>query len=62
MQLDDVEAAQRLLDAQVQFDWKPALDEVARWVAPALDQVLAPVPMSYYCTTSRVRSCASRRR
>lgn len=50
VQLDDVEAAQRLLDAQVQFDWKPALDEIARWVAPALDELLAPVPMSYYWT------------
>lgn len=50
VQLDDVEAAQRLLDAQVRFDWKPALDEVARWVAPTLQELLSPFPMDYYWT------------
>lgn len=50
LQLDDVEAAQRLLDAQVQFDWKPALDQIAGWVAPTLQKLLAPFPMDYYWT------------
>lgn len=50
VQLDDVPQAQRLLDEQVQFDWRPALDEVAGWIAPTLQKLLSPVPMDYYWT------------
>jgi hypothetical protein len=50
LQLDDVAQAQRILDEQVEFDWKPALDKIAHAVAPTLGQLLAPVPMSYYWT------------
>jgi len=50
LQLDDLPAAQRRLDEQVRFDWKPALDQLADSIAPTLQQVLAPVPMSYYWT------------
>jgi hypothetical protein len=52
LQVDDLPAAQRMLDEQVQFDWKPALDQLADSIAPALQQVLAPVPMSYYWTVA----------
>lgn len=48
LQVDDVSAAQRMLEEQVTFDWKPALDNLADSIAPDLQQVLAPVPMSYY--------------
>src|SRR5205809_5811535 len=50
LQIDDIPAAQRMLDEQVRFDWKPALDQLADSIAPTLQQVLAPVPMSYYWT------------
>lgn len=50
LQLDDVAQAQAMLDEQAQFDWKPALDEVAGWVAPTLGKLIAPVPMDYYWT------------
>lgn len=50
LQVDDIAAAQRMLDEQVQFDWKPALDQIAQWIAPTLNQVLAPLPVSYYWT------------
>ena len=50
LQLDDVPAAQRMLDEQVRFNWLPALDQLADSIAPTLQQVLAPVPMSYYWT------------
>ena len=50
VQLDDIQKAQQLLDQQVQFKWQPALDQLADSIAPTLQQVLAPVPMSYYWT------------
>jgi hypothetical protein len=50
LQVDDVPAAQQMLDEQVRFNWQPALDELAGRIAPTLQQVLAPVPMSYYWT------------
>ena len=50
LQIDDVAQSQRLLDEQVQFDWKPALDQIAGWVAPVLQRVLSPLAMSYYWT------------
>jgi hypothetical protein len=50
LQIDDLPAAQRMLDEQVQFDWKPALDQIAAAVAPDLEQMLSPLPISYYWT------------
>ncbi len=51
--VDDVPAAQRLLDEQVSFDWKPALDQLAESIAPDLPQILAPLPLSYYWTLAQ---------
>lgn len=48
VRLADAEAAQRLLDQQVRFDWRPALDQMASSIAPDLQQVLAPYPCNYY--------------
>lgn len=48
LQVDDVQAAQRLLEEQTQFQWQPALDPLAQSIAPDLQQLLNPVPMSYY--------------
>jgi len=53
LQVDDVKAAQRLLDEQVRFDFKPALDKLADAIAPDLPQILAPLPMSYYWTLAQ---------
>lgn len=50
LQLDDLAQAQQIMDQQVAFDWKPALDQIAHAVAPTLNQVLAPLSMSYYWT------------
>lgn len=50
LRIDDVGAAQRMLDQQVQFQWQPALDELADRIAPTLGQVLTPDPASYYWT------------
>jgi hypothetical protein len=50
LQIDDVEAAQRMLDEQVTWQWKPALDQIATWIAPDLQQILAPYLISYYWT------------
>jgi hypothetical protein len=50
LQIDDLAQAQSIMDQQVQFDWKPALDQIADAVAPTLQQVLAPLSMSYYWT------------
>jgi hypothetical protein len=50
LRVDDAQAAQRMLDEQVQFQWQPALDQLADSIAPTLQQVVAPVPMSYYWT------------
>lgn len=48
VRLADAQAAQRMLDEQVQFQWQPALDQLADSIAPTLQQVLAPYPASYY--------------
>ncbi len=48
VRLADAEAAQRMLDQQVRFDWRPALDPLAGSIAPDLQQVLAPYPCNYY--------------
>jgi hypothetical protein len=50
LRLDDVQAAQRMLDEQVGFDWRPALDQLAESVAPTLRQLLEPFATSYYWT------------
>jgi hypothetical protein len=46
--LDDVEAAQRLSDAQLQTNWPAALDALVPRISPAHQQVFAEAPMSYY--------------
>lgn len=46
--ISDVEAAQALSDQQVRFQWRPALDRLAREANPAVDQVLQPYQVSYY--------------
>jgi hypothetical protein len=48
--IDDVPAAQAMMDEQVCFNWRPALDELAQSIAPTLQQVLAPYQVSYYWT------------
>jgi hypothetical protein len=53
LQVDDVAAAQRLLDEQVHFDWQPTLDKIADWIAPNLQTILSPVPMSYYWSVAQ---------
>lgn len=50
IRLDDVQAAQRMLDEQVQFDWTSALDRIAESITPDLQQVLRPWHKSYYWT------------
>jgi hypothetical protein len=50
LQLDDLAQAQQMMDQQVSFDWKPALDQIADWITPTLSEVLAPLKMSYYWT------------
>jgi hypothetical protein len=46
--LQDVAAAQRLLDAQARFDWQPALAVLGRRVCPVIPQVLKPYDVEYY--------------
>jgi len=46
--VSDVPAAQTLLDQQVRFKWRPALDKLARQANPALEQVLEPYRVPYY--------------
>ena len=46
--VSDVPQAQELLDQQVRFDWRPALDALARSTNPVLAQVLAPYQVEYY--------------
>jgi hypothetical protein len=48
VRLADAPAAQRLLDEQVNYDWRAALDRLADSIAPTLGRVLAPYPSSYY--------------
>src|SRR5262249_55424564 len=50
LQIDDVAAAQRMLQQPVGFNWKPGLDALSSAIAPNLQKILAPVPMSYYWT------------
>jgi hypothetical protein len=53
LRVDDVPAAQRMLDEQVTFDWKPALDRLAARIAPTLGRVLEPYPADYYWTIAQ---------
>lgn len=48
VRLADAEAAQRMLDEQVNYEWRPALDQLASSIAPTLGQILTPFPSSYY--------------
>lgn len=48
VRLADAQAAQRMLDEQVNYNWRPALDQLAHSIAPTLQQVLTPYPTSYY--------------
>ena len=40
--------AQKLLDQQLETNWAAALDEIARWVNPLHEEILAPWPQAYY--------------
>jgi hypothetical protein len=46
--LSDPEAAQRLLDEQVCFNWEQALGELSRQVNPALKQIIGGYRIGYY--------------
>ena len=46
--LGDVEAAQRLSDAQLRTNWRGLLDGLVPRISPGHQEVLAHVPMSYY--------------
>jgi len=46
--IEDVEAAQRLLDEQLQSHWTELLNDLALGSCPALSQVLQPLPPEYY--------------
>ena len=48
--IDDIPATQELLNQQVHFNWRPALDQLAHGIAPVIAQVLAPYQISYYWT------------
>jgi hypothetical protein len=50
LRLANVNRAQRMLDQQVSFNWRPALDQLADAMVPNLQQVLAPCSMPYYWT------------
>lgn len=46
--VDDVAAAQKLLDDQVRLAWVPALEEIRRWVHPSHESLLGKFPVDYY--------------
>jgi hypothetical protein len=46
--IDDLPAAQQLLDAQLTTDWKPMLDRLVFGTCPALGRVLHPLRPDYY--------------
>jgi hypothetical protein len=46
--LDDVAAAQRLMDKQLETDWAAALTRVARAMNPLHERIFEPWPMDYY--------------
>ena len=46
--IEDMEAAQRLLDEQLQTNWTELLNGLALGSCPALSEVLSPLPAEYY--------------
>lgn len=48
LRLGDPALAQRLMDQQLQIDWKAALDALARVVNPLHDEIFQSAPMDYY--------------
>ena len=46
--LEDVAAAQRLLDEQLQTHWPDLLERLLRQACPGLEQVMAPLDFSFY--------------
>jgi hypothetical protein len=46
--LDDVRAAQRLMDKQLETGWPRVLTRIARTMNPLHDEIFAPWPMDYY--------------
>lgn len=46
--ISDPEAAQRLLDQQVGWDWQGALSELSRQVNPAVQQIIGGYSIGYY--------------
>lgn len=46
--LDDIRAAQRLMDKQLETDWPRLLTRIARTMNPLHKQIFAPWPMDYY--------------
>jgi len=46
--LDDVAAAQRLMDKQLETDWSTVLTRIARAMNPLHERIFAPWPMDYY--------------
>jgi hypothetical protein len=46
--LDDIRAAQRLMDKQLETDWPRVLTRLARTMNPLHEQIFAPWPMDYY--------------
>lgn len=65
--IEDLQAAQRLLDEQLQSDWTKLLDALALGSCPALPQVLSPLRPEYYWSADETewatdilfKSCAS---
>lgn len=48
LRLDSPAVAQRVMDRQLQVNWKHALDTVARTINPIHRQIFKPWPLSYY--------------
>ena len=46
--IDDVHAAQRLMDKQLETDWPRTLTRIARTMNPLHAQIFEPWPMDYY--------------
>lgn len=46
--LEDVDLAQRLMDRQLETDWKQVLTRIARAINPLHDRIFRPWPMDYY--------------
>jgi hypothetical protein len=51
--VEDVAAAQKLLDAQLQMHWPPALDEARGWVHPTHEALLGKFRADYYWTLAQ---------